>query len=172
MTRISSLFVASTLALLPIGAFAQTTVAPGKTTAPTGMTSTVPTAGVPTAGVPTAGVPTAGVPTAGVPTAGVPTAGVPTAGVPTAGVPTADKTVAGAMPMDKTAGAKAPGDVMVKAPGDATTTVTQPAVKPDGKSDAKGTGHGVKNDVHGMNGVNRHHAKVGVPAKAVEPSKS
>ena len=152
MTRISSLFVASTLALLPIGAFAQTTVAPGKTTAPTGMTSTVPTAGVPTAGVPVTGV--------------------PVTGVPVTGVPTADKTVAGAMPMDKTAGAKAPGDVTVKAPGDATATVTQPAVKPDGKSDAKGTGHGVKNDVHGMNGVNRHHAKVGVPAKAVEPSKS
>lgn len=40
MTRISSLFVATTLAILPLSAFAQTTVtAPVKTTAATGITA-------------------------------------------------------------------------------------------------------------------------------------
>jgi hypothetical protein len=42
MTRISSLIVASTLAILPISAFAQQTAAPAKTTAPTSMTTATP----------------------------------------------------------------------------------------------------------------------------------
>jgi hypothetical protein len=42
MTRISSLFVATTLAILPIGAIAQPTVAPAKTTSPTALTTTAP----------------------------------------------------------------------------------------------------------------------------------
>jgi hypothetical protein len=41
MTRISSLFVATTLAILPLSAFAQT--APAKTAAPTNMTTTTNT---------------------------------------------------------------------------------------------------------------------------------
>ena len=42
MTRMSSLFVASTLAILPISAFAQPTAAPAKTTEPATMTTTTP----------------------------------------------------------------------------------------------------------------------------------
>jgi hypothetical protein len=42
MTRISNLFVASTLAILPISAFAQQTAAPAKTAAPTSMTTPAP----------------------------------------------------------------------------------------------------------------------------------
>jgi hypothetical protein len=42
MTRISNLFVASTLAFLPISAFAQQTATPVKTAAPTNMTSPAP----------------------------------------------------------------------------------------------------------------------------------
>jgi hypothetical protein len=49
MTRISSLLVASTLAILPISAFAQQTVAPAKTAEPTGMTTTAPATGSVTA---------------------------------------------------------------------------------------------------------------------------
>ncbi len=124
MTRFSSLFVASTLAILPLSAFAQQTAAPAKTTAPTSMATTAPTG---------------------------------------------DKTVTGAASMDKTSTDK---NGTTKAPADATANVTQPAAKPDVKSDAKSTGHGVKNDVHGMNGVNAHHAKASVPAKAIEPAKS
>jgi hypothetical protein len=41
MKRISSLIVASTLAILPIAAFAQPTTAPVKTTAPTTATTSV-----------------------------------------------------------------------------------------------------------------------------------
>jgi hypothetical protein len=43
MTRISSLLVASTLAMLPIGAFAQPAAAPAKTAAPTSMTTSTQT---------------------------------------------------------------------------------------------------------------------------------
>lgn len=50
MTRISSLFVATTLALLPIGAFAQTTAAPVKGTAPASTTSVTPATTVPDTG--------------------------------------------------------------------------------------------------------------------------
>lgn len=42
MTRISSLLIATTLAILPISAFAQQTAAPAKTAEPTGMTATAP----------------------------------------------------------------------------------------------------------------------------------
>ena len=45
MTRISSLLVASTLAILPISAFAQQTAAPAKTTEPTAVTTTAPVTG-------------------------------------------------------------------------------------------------------------------------------
>ena len=41
MTRISSLLVASALAILPISAFAQQAATPAKTTAPTGVTTSV-----------------------------------------------------------------------------------------------------------------------------------
>jgi hypothetical protein len=44
MTRIPSLIVASTLALLPIGAFAQTSAAPAKDAAPASMTTPAPAA--------------------------------------------------------------------------------------------------------------------------------
>ncbi len=43
MTRISSLLVASTLAILPISAFAQQAAAPAKTAEPTAVTTTAPT---------------------------------------------------------------------------------------------------------------------------------
>jgi hypothetical protein len=54
MTRISSMFLATTLAILPIGAFAETTSAPAKTAAPvTGqMTTTGPVMAAPAAVVP------------------------------------------------------------------------------------------------------------------------
>jgi hypothetical protein len=52
MNRISSLFVASTLAVLPISAFAQQTAAPVKTAPPATMTTTAP---VTTAPAPVAG---------------------------------------------------------------------------------------------------------------------
>jgi len=42
MTRISSLFIATTLAILPVSAFAQTATAPAKDAAPTGIMSTAP----------------------------------------------------------------------------------------------------------------------------------
>jgi hypothetical protein len=42
MTRMSSLFVASALAVLPIGAFAQPTAAPAKAAAPTSITTATP----------------------------------------------------------------------------------------------------------------------------------
>jgi hypothetical protein len=45
MTRISSLLVASTLAILPLSAFAQQTAAPAKTAEPTVTTTTAPVAG-------------------------------------------------------------------------------------------------------------------------------
>jgi hypothetical protein len=51
MTRISSLFVAASLAILPISAFAQQTATPAQTTAPT---STAPTSTAPTSTAPTA----------------------------------------------------------------------------------------------------------------------
>ena len=44
MTRISSLLVASTLAILPLSAFAQQTGTAAKTAEPTGMTATAPAA--------------------------------------------------------------------------------------------------------------------------------
>ena len=47
MTRISSLFVATTLAILPIGAFAQQNADPVKTAAPTSMTTAAPTSTAP-----------------------------------------------------------------------------------------------------------------------------
>jgi hypothetical protein len=50
MTRISSLFVASTLAILPISAFAQETAMPAKTTAPTGITTAAPGTNAPVTG--------------------------------------------------------------------------------------------------------------------------
>jgi hypothetical protein len=46
MTRISSLLVAASLAILPIGAFAQPTAAPAKTAAPASMTTAPVTAPV------------------------------------------------------------------------------------------------------------------------------
>jgi hypothetical protein len=42
MTRISSLFVAATLAILPMGAFAQQSTATVKTVTPTAITTTAP----------------------------------------------------------------------------------------------------------------------------------
>ncbi|HEX3574103.1 MAG TPA: hypothetical protein VHU42_05835 [Rhodopila sp.] len=56
MTRISSLFVAASLAILPISAFAQQTATPAQTTAPssTAPTSTAPTSTAPTSTAPTA----------------------------------------------------------------------------------------------------------------------
>ena len=100
MTRISSLILATTLAILPVAAFAQT--APAKSVTPTGITA-----------------------------------------------PVADKTVA-----DKAGVAKS-------------TTMAQPA-----KTDAKTPAGNAKTEIHGMNGVNTHHAKVQVPAKTAEPTKS
>jgi hypothetical protein len=50
MIRISSLFVASTLAVLPISAFAQQAATPAKTTEPTGMTTAAPNATAPVSG--------------------------------------------------------------------------------------------------------------------------
>jgi hypothetical protein len=48
MTRISSMFLATTLAILPIGAFAETTSAPAKTATPvTGQMTAAPTAVAP-----------------------------------------------------------------------------------------------------------------------------
>ena len=44
MNRISSLFVATTLAILPISAFAQQDAAPAKTAAPSTVISTAPAA--------------------------------------------------------------------------------------------------------------------------------
>jgi hypothetical protein len=44
MTRISSLFLATTLAILPVAAFAQQTAAPAKTVAPTSITAPSPAA--------------------------------------------------------------------------------------------------------------------------------
>jgi hypothetical protein len=54
MTRISSLFVAASLAILPISAFAQQTATPAQTTAPssTAPTSTAPTASASTTNKP------------------------------------------------------------------------------------------------------------------------
>jgi hypothetical protein len=104
MTRISSLFVATTLAILPISAFAQSTVAPAKTVAPATTTTVAPATIAPVAG---------------------------------------------------------------KTAATATTNVTQPA-KPDTKTPATAT----KTQVHGMNSVNTHHAKISVPAKTAEPTKS
>jgi hypothetical protein len=46
MTRISSLFLATTLAILPVAAFAQQTPAPAKTVAPAGITAPSPSAPV------------------------------------------------------------------------------------------------------------------------------
>jgi hypothetical protein len=43
MTRISSLLIASTLAILPISAFAQQTATPAKTTEPAGVMTTTKT---------------------------------------------------------------------------------------------------------------------------------
>jgi hypothetical protein len=54
MTRISSLFVAASLAILPISAFAQQTATPAQTTAPT---STAPTSTAPTASASTTNKP-------------------------------------------------------------------------------------------------------------------
>jgi hypothetical protein len=45
MTRISSLLVTSALAILPISAFAQTTVAPAKTAESSAVTTTAPMTG-------------------------------------------------------------------------------------------------------------------------------
>jgi hypothetical protein len=65
MTRISSLLVASALAILPIGAFAQQAAAPAKATAPAAMTAptntTAPVAGktAATSMAPTSMAPTA-----------------------------------------------------------------------------------------------------------------
>ena len=53
MTRISSLFVATTLAILPIAAFAQQNVAPAKNAAPVGMTAMAPTGTAPITAAPT-----------------------------------------------------------------------------------------------------------------------
>jgi hypothetical protein len=50
MTRVSSLFFASTMAILPISAFAQTPAAGAKDAAPAGMTSTAPATTTPIAG--------------------------------------------------------------------------------------------------------------------------
>jgi hypothetical protein len=50
MTRISSLLVASTFAILPLSAFAQQTAAPLKTAAPAGMTATAPATTAPVSG--------------------------------------------------------------------------------------------------------------------------
>jgi hypothetical protein len=50
MTRISSLFVATTLAVLPISAFAQPAAAPAKDAAPSSITSPGPAQTAPVAG--------------------------------------------------------------------------------------------------------------------------
>ena len=47
MTRISSLFVATTLTLLPLSAFAQQNAAPVKTPVPTSMTTAAPASTAP-----------------------------------------------------------------------------------------------------------------------------
>jgi len=47
MTRISSLIVATTLAILPLSAFAQQNAAPAKATAPTTVTSVAPATATP-----------------------------------------------------------------------------------------------------------------------------
>jgi hypothetical protein len=60
MTRVSSLFFAATMAILPISGFAQTPTAPAKDATPTGMTSAAPATPTPIAGK-TSGTPTANV---------------------------------------------------------------------------------------------------------------
>ncbi len=78
MTRISSLFVASALAILPVGAFAQQTAAPAKTAAPAAMTTTNTTA--PVAGKTTATTSTAPTSTATVVQPAKPDAKTPAVG--------------------------------------------------------------------------------------------
>ena len=120
MTRISSLILATTLAILPVAAFAQT--APAKSVTPTGITA-----------------------------------------------PDADKTVADKAMTDKAIVGKPATDKTVadKAGVAKSTTMAQPA-----KTDAKTPAGNAKTEIHGMNGVNTHHAKVQVPAKTAEPTKS
>ena len=55
MTRISSLFAASALAILPISAFAQQTTAPAKPAEPSGMTATAPNTTAPNTTAPVTG---------------------------------------------------------------------------------------------------------------------
>jgi hypothetical protein len=149
MTRISSLFVATTLAILPIGAFAQQNAAPVKTTAPTTMTTTAPAV---TAQVENKTV---------VNKAAADKAGTDKMGTDKMGT---DKMGTDKMGADKAATAKVPG---ITPPAAATANATQPA-KTDGKIPAEGK----KNEVHGMNTATPHHAKVNVPAKTAEPAKS
>jgi hypothetical protein len=144
MTRISSLFVATTLAILPISAFAQQNAVPVKTAAPVTMTTAAPATTAPivdktaTAKVPALTTPALATPST-TPPATTPTATTPTATTPTATTPTATTTA----------------------------NVTQPA-----KSDVKVPATGKKTEVHGMNTVTSHHAKATVPAKTAEPAKS
>ena len=128
MTRISSLIVATTLAILPLSAFAQQNAAPVKTAAPTSMTSATPAAAT------TATAPTA---------IGPVTTGPVTTGPVTAG----------------------------PAIGKTTTSATAKVIQPT-KSDVTTTVPAAKSEVHGMNPITSHHAKVHVPAKAAEPARS
>jgi hypothetical protein len=116
MTRISSLIVASTLAILPIGAFAQPSTAPAKTTAPATMATSAP-----------------------------------------ASTPADSKTVAPA-----NSKAAATMDTKTAVPTDSKAAMTPAkSAKPDAKTQATD-----KNQVHGMNTVNTHHAKTVVPSKS------
>jgi hypothetical protein len=89
MTRISSLFVATTLAILPISAFAQQNAVPVKTAAPVTMTTAAPATTAPivdktaTAKVPALTTPALATPST-TPPATTPTATTPTATTPTA----------------------------------------------------------------------------------------
>jgi hypothetical protein len=117
MTRISSLIVASTLAILPIGAFAQPATAPAKTSTPTTVTTSAPTSTQADAKIV-----------------------APVNSKPAAAV-----------------------DSKVTAPTDskAVAVPASKAAKPDVKTQAAD-----KNQVHGMNTVNTHHAKTVAPSKS------